>query len=80
LYRTSVPALSQKEQRTYTRAVREVHEDLKLIHKAFARLVRNLAKIRDGRFYFVGGYATFEEFCGREFGRALPANLPDHRG
>jgi hypothetical protein len=67
---SSVPALSQKEQRAYTRALHEVHEDLKLIHKAFVRLARNLAKIRDRRLYFAGGYATFEEFCGRELGRS----------
>jgi hypothetical protein len=65
-----VPALSKKEQQVYTRCLREVHEDLKLIHKAFVRLARNLAKIRDRRLYFAGGYATFEEFCGRELGRS----------
>jgi hypothetical protein len=67
---SGVPALSRKEHQIYTRALREVHEDLKLIHKAFARLARNLAKIRDRRLYFAGGYPTFEEFCGRELGRS----------
>src|SRR5215469_10844944 len=66
----AIPTLAKAEVTMYQRCLKQIHEDLKLIQKAFVRFARNMATIRDKRLYFAGNYATFEEFCQKEIGKS----------
>ena len=65
-----IPVLAKAEHTLYAKCLREIKSDLQTVEKAFVRFVKNMAIIRDRRLYYAGGFATFEEFCTTEIGKA----------